>query len=139
MNQWIIIGNVVHDPETGTTQAGVNWSRFKVAVRKKYKREGQPDADFIRVTAWRALGDTCAKFLKKGRKVCVTGIPGASGWIGSDGQAKVQLEMTADDVEFIGGSGGAGQPSDADAPPEGPAEQEHQTEITEAETDEQPF
>ena len=52
MNQHMIIGNLVHDPETGATEGGVNWCRFKVAVRKKYKpKDGQPDADFIRVTA----------------------------------------------------------------------------------------
>ena len=118
MNQHTIIGNLVHDPETGTTQAGVNWCRFKVAVRKKYKKEGGPDADFIRVTAWRGLGDTCAKYLAKGRKVCVVGVPSASAWIGQDGQAKCQLELTADEVEFLGGGGGGSQaPTDEDAPP----------------------
>ena len=119
MNQHIIIGNLVHDPETGTTPSGVNWTRFRVAVRRKYRREGQPDADFIRVTAWRGLGETCAKYLSKGRKVCVTGVPGTSAWIGQDGQAKSQLELTADDVEFLGGGGGGkAAPGDDDAPPE---------------------
>ena len=118
MNQHTIIGNLVHDPETGTTQAGVNWCRFKVAVRKKYKKEGGPDADFIRVTAWRGLGDTCAKYLAKGRKVCVIGVPSASGWVGQDGQVKTQLELTADEVEFLSGGGGGSQaPTDEDAPP----------------------
>ena len=97
MNQHMIIGNLVHDPETGTTEGGVNWCRFKVAVRKKYKpKDGQPDADFIRVTAWRGLGDTCAKYLKKGRKVCVVGVPQAGAWIGQDGKAKGQIELTAE-------------------------------------------
>ncbi len=118
MNQHMIIGNLTHDPETGTTDNGVNWCRFKVAVRKKYKRDGGPDADFIRVTAWRGLGDTCAKYLKKGRKVCVVGVPQASGWVGQDGQVKTQLELTADDVEFLSSAaGGNNTPTDADAPP----------------------
>ena len=118
MNQHMIIGNLTHDPETGTTVNGVNWCRFKVAVRKKYKRDGGPDADFIWVTAWRGLGDTCAKYLKKGRKVCVVGVPQASGWIGQDGQVKTQLELTADDVEFLSSAaGGNNAPTDADAPP----------------------
>lgn len=120
MNQHMIIGNLVHDPETGTTEGGVNWCRFKVAVRKKYKpKDGQPDADFIRVTAWRGLGDTCAKYLKKGRKVCVVGVPQAGAWIGQDGKAKGQIELIADDVEFLSGGSGGGNsaPTDEDAPP----------------------
>ena len=143
MNQQIIIGNLCHDPETGTTESGVNWCRFKVAVRKKYRREGGPDADFIRVTAWRGLGDTCAKYLAKGRKVCVVGVPQAGAWIGQDGKAKGQIELTADEVEFLSSGGGGSQaPTDADAPPENgaPAEQtDPQSGMTQVDTDELPF
>ena len=143
MNQHMIIGNLVHDPETGTTQQGVNWCRFKVAVRKKYKREGGPDADFIRVTAWRGLGDTCAKYLAKGRKVFVAGTPSASAWIGQDGQARCQLELTADEVEFLSSGGGGSQaPTDADAPPErgGSAEPvDPESGMTVVDPEEQPF
>lgn len=138
MNQWTIIGNLVHDPETGATDSGVNWCRFKVAVRKKYRREGQPDADFVRVTAWRGLGDTCARFLRKGRKVAVCGTASAGGWIGQDGSVKTQLEMTADDVYFLGGGSGAGAPADADAPPAA-GNVDPQSGMTVAEPDEEPF
>ena len=120
MNHYIIIGNLVRDPETGATESGINWCRFTVAARKKRPKEGQPDAEFVRVTAWRGLGDTCAKYLRKGRKVCVIGEPVAHAWIGNDGSAKGQIEMNADEVEFLSsGQGGAqGEPTDADAPPE---------------------
>ena len=118
MNQIILIGNLTRDPETGNTESGVNWCRFTLAVRKKYRKEGQPDADFIRVTAWRALGDTCAKYLAKGRKVAVVGTPSVNAWIGNGGEARGQLEVTADDVEFCSSSGGSHGPSDEDAPPD---------------------
>ena len=104
----------------------MNWCRFTLAVRKKFRKEGGPDADFIRVTAWRGLGDTCAKYLAKRRKVAVTGVPQAGAWIGQDGKAKGQIELTADDVEFLGGSGGAPAPADGDAPPERGAAREPQ-------------
>ena len=119
MNQHTIIGNLVRDPETGTTQSGVNWCRFTVAVRKKHPKEGEKDADYIQVTAWRGLGDTCAKYLAKGRKVCVVGEPKAGAWIGRDGSAKGQIKLTADEVEFLSsGNGSRNEPTDADAPPE---------------------
>lgn len=119
MNRLTIIGNLVRDPEAGATESGINWCRFTVAARKKRPKEGQPDAEFVRVTAWRGLGDTCAKYLRKGRKVCVIGEPAAHAWIGQDGNAKGQIEMNADEVEFIGGGqGGRGEPTDEDAPPE---------------------
>lgn len=119
MNHYTIIGNLVRDPETGATESGINWCRFTVAARKKRPKEGQPDAEFVRVTAWRGLGDTCAKYLRKGRKVCVVGEPTVHAWIGQDGNAKGQIEMKADEVEFLSaGSGGQAAPTDADAPPE---------------------
>ena len=33
MNKLMIIGNLVRDPETGTTESGVNWCTFTVAAR----------------------------------------------------------------------------------------------------------
>ena len=98
MNMYIITGNLTRDPETGTTDAGVNWCRFTVAVRRRHPKEGENDAEFVRVTAWRGLGDTCAKYLKKGRKVAVIGEPKAHAWIGQGGDARGQLELTADEV-----------------------------------------
>ena len=119
MNKYTIIGALVRDPETGTTDSGVNWCRFTVAARKRFHKEGEPDAEFVRVTAWRGLGDTCAKYLKKGRKVAVVGEPKVHAWIGNDGNAKGQIEMNADEVEFVSNAAGDGSsaPTDADAPP----------------------
>lgn len=140
-----IIGRLTHDPETGTTESGVNWCRFKVAARKKYHKEGEPDAEFIRVTAWRGLADSCAKYLGKGRRVYVRGDVKSHAWTGQDGNAKSQVEMNADDVEFLDSSGGANNaPTDADAPPARGADaaeepKDPETGMTQVETDELPF
>ena len=77
MIRLLVVGNLVRDPETGTTQGGVNYCTFTVAGRKKFHREGEPDAEFVRVTAGRGLGETCAKSLQKGRSVTVMGEPSA--------------------------------------------------------------
>ena len=143
MNMLTIIGALTRDPETGTTDGGVNWCRFTVAARKRFHKDGEPDAEFVRVTAWRGLGDTCAKYLAKGRKVCVIGEPRAHAWTGQNGEARGQIEMNADEVEFISsGSGSSGAPTDADAPPEygAPAEQrDPESGMTVVDPEEQPF
>ena len=139
MNKYFITGALTRDPETGTTEGGVNWCTFTVAARKRYHRESEPDAEFVRVTAWRGLGDTCAKYLKKGRKVAVIGEPKAHAWIGQGGDARGQLEMTADEVEFLSsGEGGRGEPTDADAPP-APAERDPETGMEKTDPDDLPF
>ena len=101
MNKLTIIGNLTNEPDLRTTTAGINVCSFTVAVNRRYKAEGQPDADFFRVTAWRERGELCAKFLSKGRKVCVIGPVSVRTYTGNDGTTRAQLEVTADEVEFL--------------------------------------
>lgn len=101
MNKAHVIGNLTSDPELRTTPNGINVCTFTVAVNRRRKAEGQPDADFFRVSAWRQLGENCAKYLAKGRKVAVVGEVSARAYQGKDGQPKASLELTADDVEFL--------------------------------------
>lgn len=136
MNQHTIIGNLTRDPDTGTTESGINYCSFTVAVNRAGRRD---EATFIRVTAWRALADTCGKYLRKGRKVAVTGTSEAHGWIGQDGGARAQIELTARDVEFLSGGraeGGDRTPTDEDAPP---ARTDPQSGMDVVDPEEQPF
>lgn len=84
------------------TQSGISVCTFTVVVnRRRQQQEGQPEADFFRVSAWRQLGENCAKYLSKGRKVCVIGPVSVNTYTGSDGITRASLEVTADDVEFL--------------------------------------
>ena len=51
MNKVIIVGRLTRDPEIRTT-ANSTMASFSVAVDRRFKQEGQPDADFPRVIAW---------------------------------------------------------------------------------------
>lgn len=101
MNKLTIIGNISKEPELRTTQSGLSVCTFSVAVNRRKTQEGQPDADFFRVTAWRQLGENCAKYLEKGKKVCVVGPVSVSTYKAQDGSTRASLEVTADDVEFL--------------------------------------
>ena len=81
---------------------------FTVAVSKRKTQDGQPDSDFFRVTAWRQLGENCAKYLAKGRKVCVIGPVSVSTYKGNDGAVRASMEVTAEDVEFLSPKGESG-------------------------------
>ena len=119
MNKVFLIGNLTRDPETRTTPSGVSLCSFTIAVNRRRSSNadaGQPEADFFRVTAWRQLGDICARYLAKGRKVAVTGSVSASAYLGSDGQPHAGLEVNADDVEFLTPRGEAGEPAGNYAP-----------------------
>lgn len=98
MNKLTIIGNLTRDPETRVTQSGSSVCSFTVAVN----RRGQDDkTDYFRVSAWNKTGETCQKYLAKGRKVAVTGPVSVSTYTGQDGKTYANLEVMAQDVEFL--------------------------------------
>lgn len=99
MNKLTIIGNLTKDPELRSTQDGTSVCNFTVAVNRK-KVNGQQEADFFRVSAWRGLGENCSKYLIKGRKVCVVG-PVSVRTYTSNGESRASLEVIAEDVEFL--------------------------------------
>lgn len=103
MNKAFIIGNLTRDPEMRSTRDGIPVCTFTVAVNRRNKgaQAGQPEADFFRVTAWRGLGETCGRFLAKGKKVSIVGAVSVSTYTGNDGAFRAQMEITADDVEFL--------------------------------------
>lgn len=135
MNSLTIIGNLVRDPELRTTQSGVSVCTFTVAVNKRQK--GQEQADFFRVTAWRELGENCAKWLIKGRKVAVEGPVSVSTYTGNDGKTYANLEVRALDVEFLSSPGEAPKETPQAAPQE--PVQTQMGGFTAVETDELPF
>ena len=101
MNKLTIIGNLTRDPEMRMTQTGKSVCEFSVAANRRKKVEGQPDADFFRVSAWGELGENCGKYLVKGKKVCVIGPVSLNTYTKSDGTPGASMEVTATEVEFI--------------------------------------
>lgn len=110
----------------------MNVCTFNVAVnRRKTQNNQNPEADFFKVTAWRERGETCAKFLQKGKKVCVIGPVSVSTYTGNDGVVRAVLEVMAEEVEFL-------SPRVSD-PEEAPAPRDAQTGFEQVETDQLPF
>lgn len=106
MNKIFIIGNVTKDPEMRTTQNGIAVCSFNVAVNRRTGSNAEnPETDFFRVTAWRGLGENCGRYLAKGKKVSVVGSVSASAYMGHDGQARANLEINAEEVEFLSPKG----------------------------------
>ena len=126
MNKLIIIGNLTADPQLRTTSNGVSVCDFTLAVNDR--KGGDNNATYFRVTAWRQLGENCQKYLAKGRKAFVSGPVSARTYQTQNGETRVSLEVTADDVEFLS--------SRQEAQTNAPAEQ---IGFTPVETDELPF
>ena len=99
MQKLHIIGNLTKDPETRTTPNGNTVCSFTVAVNRK--KVSEPTTDFFRVNAWGKLGELCARFLGKGRKVAVVGELQARTYDNKDGKTMLSLDVVADEVEFL--------------------------------------
>ncbi len=102
MNKLFIIGNLTSDPELRTTSTGISVCTMNVAVNRRFANaNGERQTEYFRVTAWRQLGENCARFLTKGRKVSVIGEVTARAYEGKDGVARASLEVTAEEIEFL--------------------------------------
>lgn len=119
MNKLTIIGNLTRAPELRTTQTGKNVCSFTVAVNRRKSANGQQEADFFRVTAWDKLGEHCNKHLDKGKKVAVVGPVKVSTYTANDGSTRAQLDVTADEVEFLTAANESAKPAYQPTTPSG--------------------
>ena len=114
MNRVQLIGNLTRDPETRTTGTGLTVCRFTLAVNRRMKKQdGTQEADYINITAWRALGENCAKYLSKGKKAGVSGSIQTRTYEAQDGSKRHAFEVVADEVEFLSPVGGSAQRGDS--------------------------
>lgn len=101
MNKAILIGNLAGDPET-TTVGGVQKCTFRMAVQREYKNaNGEREADFLTIVAWRQLAELCARYLAKGRKVGVDGSIQTRSYDAQDGTKRYVTEIIAKGIEFL--------------------------------------
>ena len=104
------IGNLTRDPETRTVQKGQTdgtVTNFTIAASSGFGEYRK--TEFIRVAAWNGVGKACAEYLRKGSRVYVCGVPGINTYLGNDGECKGNMELRADEVEFL-----SAKPADAD-------------------------
>jgi single-strand DNA-binding protein len=102
MNKVFLIGNLTRDPELTETSGGVAICRFSIAVNRNYSgSDGERKTDFFNITAWRGLGETVARYAKKGSKVAVTGSIELRNYEDSQGNKRTSVDIVAQDVEFL--------------------------------------
>jgi single-strand DNA-binding protein len=117
MQKLMIIGNLTRDPESRAV-GDKTVCNFTVAVNRRKKSDGTQEADFFRVGAWGKLGESCQKYLQKGRKVYVCGTVSVNSYTDQQGQAKASMEVFANEVEFLSPAGqSAGEQTPAEPTP----------------------
>ncbi len=101
MNKVVLMGRLTRDPElryTASNQTAV--CQFTVAVDRRFKSEGQSQADFIPVVAWRQTAEFVSKYFSKGSRIAVAGSIQTRSWDDQEGKKHYATEVIADEVEF---------------------------------------
>lgn len=115
MNKVILMGRLTRDPEVRYSQ-GQNATavgRFSLAVDRRFKREGEPDADFFNCTTFGKQAEFVEKYLHKGTKVVLSGRIQNDNYTNKEGQMVYSVRVIVDEIEFAesknaSGSGNTG-------------------------------
>lgn len=105
VNVVVITGNLTRDPELRSTQSGTSVCNMRVAVngrRKNAHDEWVDKVNYFDVTVWGKRGESCAKYLAKGRPVAVEGRLDWHEYTKDDGKRQ-SVEIVANSVQFLGG------------------------------------
>ena len=100
MNICIQSGRLTEDPEMKTTSGGTQVCNFTLAVDRKFKREGQPKADFLNYTAFGKTAEFISKWCHKGTKLDVQSTLQNNNYQGRDGKTVYRNILMVESVEF---------------------------------------
>jgi len=113
LNKVQLIGNLCADPELRFTPNGQAVCDLRIATNESWTDKSgqkQESTEFHRVIVWGKTAEACGKYLSKGRPVYVEGKLKTRDYE-KDGEKKYVTEITASDVQFLGG--GQGEKQDA--------------------------
>lgn len=117
MNKIIICGRLTRDPDI--RQAGeTTVCRYSLAVDRRFKKEGEPDADFFNCTAFGKAAEFGEKYLKRGTKLIVTGRMQSDNYTNKDGQKVYAWQVIVEEQEFAESKAAAVQNTEQTAPAE---------------------
>ena len=138
MNICIHTGRLVRDPEVRTTQSGSVIARFSLAVDRRFKKEGEPTADFLEFVAFGKTAEFVEKYCKKGTKLLIQSHCQNDNYMNRDGQTVYRDVFVVENVEFAESKASA-QRSNGSPAPKSPAKDDGFMNIPDGISEEMPF
>lgn len=111
MNVVTLIGRATKEIELRKTQTGTSVVSFNLAVNRKHKQEGQPEADFIRCQAWGKTAEVLNSYVSKGQEVGITGRIQTGSYKDKDGKTVYTTDVIVSDITFVGSKNSNNQPA----------------------------
>lgn len=100
MNKVLLIGRLCSDPDIRMTQGGSTVANYQLAVDRRYKKEGEQEADFIRCIAFGKNAEFCQGYLSKGVKIAVVGRIQTGKYENNEGQTVYTTDVIAEEHYF---------------------------------------
>lgn len=102
MNKVILIGMLTRDPEIRYAQNenGTAVARYTLAVDRRFKRDGEQDADFIGCVVFGKGAEFAEKYFSKGIKIAITGRIQTGSYTNKEGQKVYTTDVVVEEQEF---------------------------------------
>lgn len=102
MNKVILMGRLTRDPEVRYSQGAepVAVARYTLAVNRRFKRQGEQDADFIGCVAFGKTGEFAEKYFRKGQMVSIVGRLQVRSWDDNEGKKRWTTEVVVEEQYF---------------------------------------
>ena len=104
MNSVQLVGRLVRDPDVRYTQGEnpIAVARFTVACNRRFKKEGEQDADFISCVAFGKVSEFIERYFQKGSSIGLNGRIQTGSYTNKDGQKVYTTDVYVESVEFVG-------------------------------------
>ena len=114
MNVVVLVGRLVADPQLRQTQQGTAVASFRVAVDRSFAGpNGQRQADFIDIVAWRQQAEFVSKYFQKCSPIVVEGSLQTRQYQDKNGNNRTAVEVVANQINFVPRTNGQGSASGA--------------------------
>jgi len=102
MNKVILMGRLTRDPDVRYSQGekATAFARYSLAVNKSFKREGEPDADFINCVAFGRSAEFAEKYFRQGTKIVISGRIQTGSYVNKDGVKVYTTDVVVEEQEF---------------------------------------
>jgi len=102
LNQTIIVGRMVQDPELRQTDSGKKVVNVTLAVPRSFKNSnGEYETDFISCVLWKGIAESTVQYCKKGDLIGIKGRIQSREYETSEETKKHVVEVIAEKVTFL--------------------------------------
>lgn len=119
-NRVIFMGRLTADPELKSTQNGLKFCRFSIAVNRKVQKGKEEQTDFFNVTCWRSKAEFVCNYFRKGQMIHVEGTMQNDNYTDQNGVKHYGMVVNAENIDFCGDKPAGGQQQPYQGQPQQP-------------------